>query len=398
VAQSLFQPAASPSSCRTRARPSASPPISPASPVLRGERGLSPTSEAARAEAELATAEAELARLDSELRAAQRALLVLAGRPTEGLDALPIAANLYDPPATPQAIPSTLLARRPDVREAQARIESAAGGLRRAELALLPTINLRPSLGLSRQESDLFTSATSFWSFGANLLVPILDRPRLLAEIGVNRARAEQAVIATSARSRQPSPKPIAGSSSSRRTGPGSICSRRGRRGRAAPTSPPAPATRPGSRSSGPARRRTRLAGAARGAGPGAHHRAAALGSGFPGSRRRLVARGSSNTVRAGGDEHPGDGTMRSKLAAAGLAAVLAMGLAGCGGGGEQAEAQEAAPADAPRSVRVARVELRPVGAGLTVSGVLVAREEAAIATEVAGYRVARVLAERATT
>jgi NodT family efflux transporter outer membrane factor (OMF) lipoprotein len=162
---------------------------------IRGERGLSPTSEAARAEAELATAEAEVARLDSELRAAQRALLVLAGRPGEPLEALPITANLYDPPPTPQAIPSTLLARRPDIREAQARIESAAGGLRRAELALLPTINLRPSLGLSRQESDLFTSATSFWSFGANLLVPILDRPRLLAEIGVNRARAEQAVI-----------------------------------------------------------------------------------------------------------------------------------------------------------------------------------------------------------
>ena len=162
---------------------------------IRGERGLSPTSEAARAEAELATAEAEVARLDSELRAAQRSLLVLAGRPTEALEALPIAANLYDPPATPQAVPSTLLARRPDIREAQARIEGASGGLRRAELALLPTVNLRPSLGLARQESDLFTSATGFWSFGANLLVPILDRPRLLAEIGVNRARAEQAVI-----------------------------------------------------------------------------------------------------------------------------------------------------------------------------------------------------------
>jgi hypothetical protein len=121
---------------------------------------------------------------------------VLAGRPNDPLETLPIAANLYDPPEIPALVPSTLLARRPDVREAQLRIESAAGNLTRAELALLPTINLRPSLGLSRNDSDLFTSSTGFWSVGANLLVPILDRPRLLAEIGVNRARAEQAVIA----------------------------------------------------------------------------------------------------------------------------------------------------------------------------------------------------------
>jgi outer membrane protein TolC len=50
---------------------------------IRGERGLAPTSEAARADAELASAEAEVSRLDSELRAAQRSLLVLAGRPNE---------------------------------------------------------------------------------------------------------------------------------------------------------------------------------------------------------------------------------------------------------------------------------------------------------------------------
>jgi len=162
---------------------------------IRAERGLAPTSESARASAELASADAEIERLASELRAIQRAVLVLTGRPEAPVDALVIAPNLYDPPATPAAVPSTLLARRPDVREARARIEAAAGDLTRAELALLPTINLRPSVGLARQDSPLFASATGFWSLGAGLLLPVLDRPRLLAEIGVNKARAEQAVI-----------------------------------------------------------------------------------------------------------------------------------------------------------------------------------------------------------
>ena len=162
---------------------------------IRAERGLSPRSEFDRAETERANAQAEIARLEAALRATQRVLLTLAGRSEESADALPIRAVLPEAPAAPDAVPATLLVRRPDVREAQARIESAAGNLRRARLALLPTFTLTPGVGLSRTSSDLFSATNAFWSLGAGLLVPVLDRPRLLAEVQVNGARAEQAVI-----------------------------------------------------------------------------------------------------------------------------------------------------------------------------------------------------------
>lgn len=69
------------------------------------------------------------------------------------------------------------------------------------------------------------------------------------------------------------------------------------------------------------------------------------------------------------------------------IAACVA--LAACGG------SEEAAPEAAPlREVSVARVELRPLVGGVTASGVLVAREEAAVGAEVGGYRVTQVLAE----
>lgn len=76
--------------------------------------------------------------------------------------------------------------------------------------------------------------------------------------------------------------------------------------------------------------------------------------------------------------------------------ALAGLMLASCGGGGEgAAEAQEpAANAEGARAVSVARVETRPLAGGLAVSGVLVAREEAAVGTEIAGYRIARVLAD----
>lgn len=84
------------------------------------------------------------------------------------------------------------------------------------------------------------------------------------------------------------------------------------------------------------------------------------------------------------------------------LALLAALGLTACGGGGDSAKAEggkgqaaaATANAEGPRVVRVARVETRPIEGGLSVSGVLVAREEAAVGTEIAGYRISRVLAD----
>ncbi len=76
-----------------------------------------------------------------------------------------------------------------------------------------------------------------------------------------------------------------------------------------------------------------------------------------------------------------------------GLAATLA--LAACSG----EEAKRTAPAsEPPPAVTVAPVALRPLAGGVTVSGVLAAREEAAIGAELSGYRVLRVLAEEGDT
>jgi NodT family efflux transporter outer membrane factor (OMF) lipoprotein len=161
---------------------------------IRAERGLAPTSEFDRAETERANAEAEIARLQAGVRALQRALLTLVGR-TDELSVAPVRAVLNDPPATPEAVPGVLLTRRADVREAQARIEAASGNLRRARWRCWPTFTLQPSVGLSRTDAPSFSLANGFWAVGAGLLVPVLDRGRLKAEVQVNGARAEQAVI-----------------------------------------------------------------------------------------------------------------------------------------------------------------------------------------------------------
>jgi HlyD family secretion protein len=71
------------------------------------------------------------------------------------------------------------------------------------------------------------------------------------------------------------------------------------------------------------------------------------------------------------------------------LALPLALVLAGC----QQHPAP--APSQPPRSVRVAMIEARPLIAPMAASGLLVSREEAAVTSELAGFRVATVLVDQ---
>jgi HlyD family secretion protein len=79
---------------------------------------------------------------------------------------------------------------------------------------------------------------------------------------------------------------------------------------------------------------------------------------------------------------------MRRHLAFLPLIAALA--LAGC----HKPPPAKADPVQQARAVRVVRVELRPISGALSASGDMLPREEAAVAPEVTGFRVARVLAD----
>ncbi len=161
----------------------------------RAQAGLSASSEPDRVAGDLAQAEAQVAGLEAELQAQRRALLILTGRvaePTANIAAAPVVGAL---PPVPATIPGDLLARRPDVREAQTRVRVAAARQDIAERAFLPTFNLTPGVGWQRQEQPGFFSESWNWSLGGTVTQPILSIPRLLADLKAENARTEQAVI-----------------------------------------------------------------------------------------------------------------------------------------------------------------------------------------------------------
>jgi outer membrane protein, multidrug efflux system len=162
----------------------------------RARAGLSPNSDADRIAGDLAQAQAQVEGLTAQLQVQKRAILILAGRvvePTANVNATP---EVGEPPAVPTSLPSELLQRRPDVRQAQAAVRSAAAQQKLAGLAFFPSFTLSPGIGWSRIEQPGFSSETTNWSLAGSVMQPVLSIPRLMAELKVQNARTEQAVTA----------------------------------------------------------------------------------------------------------------------------------------------------------------------------------------------------------
>ncbi len=182
------------------------------STTIKAERGLGPQSDADRIAGDEATAKSQVKDLESQQHAAARLLLILVGRGPEPVENLPLTADVPDPPPLPKAVPGELLARRPDVREADEKMRSAAIRTKLAKEEMFPNLTLQPALGIAREMAPgvgvaetvaglLFfpqeqTNKSDYWSIGVNLDQPVLDIPRLLQDAKAQSARTEQAVIA----------------------------------------------------------------------------------------------------------------------------------------------------------------------------------------------------------
>lgn len=149
--------------------------------------------------------QAQGARADAALQLAelqrQRALVVhQLGVLTGDLDlALPPAevASLPAPLTPPPGLPSSLIERRPDVRQAEEAMVAANAQIGVAKAAQLPTFSLTGNLGVqSAALANFIRSGAQVWSIGPSLLFPIFDAGRYAARTREAEARQRQAVAA----------------------------------------------------------------------------------------------------------------------------------------------------------------------------------------------------------
>ena len=120
-------------------------------------------------------ARAAVALLQRQRAQNQNALVLLVGQPLPAelpppppLDAPGLPAEL------PAGLPSELLERRPDVRQAEAQLQAANANIGAAKAAFFPRITLTGSIGLASGDlSNLFDQ--SGWQFAPRITLPIFD-------------------------------------------------------------------------------------------------------------------------------------------------------------------------------------------------------------------------------
>jgi multidrug efflux system outer membrane protein len=160
----------------------------------RYEQGLTSELDVRQFEAQVAAPAVTLAQTERAGAQAEHNLNVLLG---EGPARIPRGAPLADisrSVVVPDSVSAALLARRPDVEEAERAYAAATARIGVADAARLPTVNIIGSFGAQAGLPDnLFGNQTRVYQAFAGISYPIFDNGKLANSSAEARARAEQA-------------------------------------------------------------------------------------------------------------------------------------------------------------------------------------------------------------
>lgn len=152
---------------------------------LRFDNGAASQIDLSQADSLLAAARAALAQATRQRALDEDLLVLLVGQPLPA--DLPPSQPMTSPtafPALPAGLPSEVLVRRPDVRQAEQQMVAANATIGAARAAFFPRITLTGSVGSASTElSGLFGSGSGAWSFAPQLLQPIFDAGRNRASL-----------------------------------------------------------------------------------------------------------------------------------------------------------------------------------------------------------------------
>jgi NodT family efflux transporter outer membrane factor (OMF) lipoprotein len=169
----------------------------------RRQSGFATRLEVSQQQNQLATAKSQRPTLEAQARGEVHALGVLIGQPPEALSAelAPAPGIVPEPPAPPPAVPvglpSELLRRRPDVREAERNLAAATADVGVAVGDLYPQINLTGSADLiSESLKNLVSGESIQTSLTAALVQHIFDGGKIRANISARKEARIQAYLA----------------------------------------------------------------------------------------------------------------------------------------------------------------------------------------------------------
>lgn len=167
---------------------------------LRAGAGLVSDYEVRQAEAELAAVDARLAGTRKVQDDLASALAILLGRSPRAVMQGRIARGGAAPPQmlwVPDGLPSELLLRRPDIREAEQNLLAEEARIEVARAEYFPSISLTAYLGSeSATLGKLFSGPAGIFQFALGLSQPIFNAHRLRFSLKAAESRRAQALAA----------------------------------------------------------------------------------------------------------------------------------------------------------------------------------------------------------
>jgi multidrug efflux system outer membrane protein len=164
---------------------------------LRNQRGAATGLDVSQAEQFLYTATAQIASIQRDIEQMENALSLLLGRIPGSIPRGKALREFSAPPEVPAGLPSALLERRPDIRQAEDTLIAANAQIGAAKALYFPQISLTGFLGgQSRALTDLFTGPARQWSGGPAALLPIFNAGQIRAGVRLTEAQKREMVLA----------------------------------------------------------------------------------------------------------------------------------------------------------------------------------------------------------
>jgi multidrug efflux system outer membrane protein len=167
---------------------------------LRLDHGVATKLDVLQAQQVLDTANAAVPDLERQIAQQENAISILLGNyPQDVARGLPLVEQTL-PPEVPPGLPSSILERRPDIREAEQNLIAANAEIGVAKAQFFPQISLTGSgggsFGRSSAFSSLMTTQLGIWSYGAQVSQPIFTGGALRGNLHLAESEHKQALIA----------------------------------------------------------------------------------------------------------------------------------------------------------------------------------------------------------
>jgi multidrug efflux system outer membrane protein len=167
---------------------------------LRLDHGVATKLDVLQAQQVLDTANAAIPDLERQIAQEEDAISVLLGHYPESVRRGRPLAEQPLPPEVPPGMPSTLLERRPDIRQVEQDLITANAEIGVARATFFPQISLTGSgggaLGRSTLFSGLMSSQTGIWSYGAQVSQPIFTGGALRGNLRLAESQHREELIA----------------------------------------------------------------------------------------------------------------------------------------------------------------------------------------------------------